>query len=65
MDLYEIQVDHGTPGNKNSENSYGHDPQTEQRRGIMQLWDDHCAKPTPAPKADKVITHISSKRRSA
>jgi integrase len=58
-----IQVDH-KDGDKTSQ-SYGHDPLTEERRGMMELYGEHCSKPTPSePKTGKVVK-LSDKRRTA
>lgn len=59
---YEIQVDHAL-GNKVGQ-AYGHDKLLDQRRGMMELWDEYCSKPAPEPKAGEVV-NLSDKRRSA
>lgn len=59
---WEIQVDHRL-GDKTSQ-SYGHDPLTEERRGMMEEWGEHCSKLSPEPKAGKIVK-LSDKRRSA
>jgi integrase len=57
---WDIQVDHSL-GNKTSQ-SYGHSKLIEERRGMMEKWDEYCSKPAPVPTAADVI-HIAGKRR--
>jgi hypothetical protein len=60
---WEIQVDHRL-GDKTSQ-SYGPNPLTEERRGMMELWGKHCSKPAPELKATGKLLKLSDKRRSA
>jgi integrase/transcriptional regulator with XRE-family HTH domain len=64
MDWYEIQVDH-VLGNK-SKQAYGHDPMTEERRGLMELWGEYCSRIAPEPQGGHVVKLAEQrKRRSA
>jgi integrase len=55
MEWWEIQVDH-------RDGPYGKDDMLEERRGKMELWGEHCSKPTPEPKAGNLV-NISDKRK--
>ena len=61
MDWWEIQVDHRGDALKKA---YGDNDLLEERRGKMELWGEHCSRPTPEPKAGKVLK-LSEKRRTA
>jgi integrase len=60
--LWHIQVDH-VLGDRTSQ-AYGHNKLLDQRRSMMELWGEYCAKPAPEPKAGKVFK-LSNKRRPA
>jgi integrase/transcriptional regulator with XRE-family HTH domain len=63
MDWYEIQVDH-VLGNK-SKQAYGHDPMTEERRGLMELWGEYCSRTAPEPQGGHVVKLAEQRKRRA
>lgn len=53
--LWKAQVDHQLGDGTPTDEAYGHDLLLEQRRGMMKLWDEYCAKPRPEPQTGKVL----------
>jgi integrase len=68
-DWYRIQVDHAL--GDAVDQAYGPDKLIEERRGMMEEYDEFLSTPAPEPKAAKVIgrigpkSHIADKRRRA
>jgi integrase len=57
---WDIQVHHKI-GNRSSQ-AYGDDPLIEQRRGMMELWDEYCSKPAPDDKDNGEVIELADKR---
>jgi integrase len=61
---WDIQVGH-VVGDKTRQ-AYPLEQLIEERRGMMQAWDDHCdSKPTPKPESGDVVVNLVDKRRPA
>jgi integrase len=58
---WDIQVGH-VVGDKTRQ-SYPLEQLIEERREMMQDWDDHCDSKLPKPESDDVVVNLSSKRR--
>jgi integrase len=63
--FWKAQVDHQLGDGTATDGAYGHNLLLEQRRPLMQMWDDYCARPQPPPKKSGKILKLSDKRRSA
>jgi integrase len=61
-EYWDIQCDHRL-GDKASQ-AYGHDQLIEERRHMMEQWDEHCSKLPSEPKTGQVI-ELADKRRPA
>jgi integrase len=51
--LVQRQLDHVVGGKVDQ--AYGHDQMIEERRAMMQLWGDYCARPEPEPMTGTVL----------
>jgi integrase len=63
---WDIQADHVVGNGNKASQSYGPDKLLEERRGMMEAWDEYCSRPAPEPQsADVVKLSEKRKRRSA
>jgi integrase len=61
--LIKRQLDHVLGGKVDQ--AYGHDQAIEERRGMMRLWGDHCARAEPEPATGtENIVQIKGNRRN-
>jgi integrase len=60
--LWKAQVDHQLGDGTATDEAYGRDLLLEQRRSMMEMYDEYCSRPRPEPK---VGTVIKLKRRPA
>jgi len=62
--LIDRQLDH-VVGNKVAQ-SYGHDQMIEERRQMMRLWGDYCARPEPEPATTAgTVVQMNRRRKKA
>jgi integrase len=61
--FWKAQVDHHLGDGTATDEAYGHNLLLEQRRVMMEMYDEYCSKPRPEPKKVSKVVELASKRR--